>query len=91
MKSTKKLQCPLCRSKEVTAQKQGFGWGKAIIGSLILGAPGLVAGFHRHKDIIITCLPCGHTWNPVENKRVPWRWKFVPPWKWRRGARLQQS
>jgi len=56
--------CPKCRSNQITAQKQGFGLGKAAVGGILTGGIGLLAGFIGSRKIYITCLNCGHKWNP---------------------------
>ena len=61
-KKSKKVKCPECGSREITAQRRGFGMGKAIVGGVTLGALGILAGAHGNKKIIITCLACGHEW-----------------------------
>lgn len=60
--------CPKCGSTSLSANKKGFGIGKAIVGagvtSLIPGAGiiGAVAGNAGAKKVIVTCLNCGHQW-----------------------------
>jgi len=63
-KTTPTVACPNCRSTQVTAQKQGFGLGKAAVGGVLTGGIGLLAGFIRSRKIYITCLNCGHKWKP---------------------------
>lgn len=53
--------CPKCGSTSLSANKKGFGIGKAVIGASI--APiGLVAGNINAKKLWVTCLNCGHRW-----------------------------
>lgn len=52
--------CPKCHSTSLTAQKKGFGIGKAIVGAAATGGIGLVAGNIGAKKIRVTCLKCGH-------------------------------
>lgn len=59
---TAALACPKCSSTQVTAQKQGFGAGKAVVGGALTGGIGLLAGFLGSRRIRITCLQCGHSW-----------------------------
>lgn len=56
--------CPKCGSTSITANKKGFGIGKAVVGSAIVGPIGLVAGNKGAKKVRITCLNCGHQWKP---------------------------
>lgn len=52
--------CPKCGSISLSANKKGFGIGKAVIGASIAGPIGLVAGNINAKKIKVTCLNCGH-------------------------------
>jgi predicted RNA-binding Zn-ribbon protein involved in translation (DUF1610 family) len=54
--------CPKCGSTSLTANKKGFGVGKAVVGGLIAGPIGLAAGGIGSKKVRITCLNCGHDW-----------------------------
>lgn len=55
--------CPKCGSTSITANKKGFGIGKAVAGAQLIGNPiGLVAGNKGAKKVIATCLNCGHRW-----------------------------
>lgn len=57
--------CPKCGSTSLSANKKGFGIGKAIAGmALTTNALGIVAGGIGSKKVIITCLNCGHQWKP---------------------------
>lgn len=58
------LHCPKCRSTHLTAQKQGFGLGKAVVGGVLTGGVGLLAGFVGSGKVKVTCLQCGHAWTP---------------------------
>jgi len=61
-----KVTCPKCNSDQVTANQKGFSGGKAVAGAVLTGGVGLLAGFHGSKDIIVSCLKCGNSWNPKE-------------------------
>ncbi|MGL4655186.1 MAG: hypothetical protein ACRCWM_04770 [Sarcina sp.] len=52
--------CSKCGSKHITAQKQGFGIGKAVVGVVALGPVGSLAGGINKNKIELTCLKCGH-------------------------------
>ncbi|MGX8711666.1 MAG: hypothetical protein ACQGTM_15645 [bacterium] len=61
--------CPKCGSTSLSANKKGFGVGKALLGASAtmltpLGPLGAVAGNAGAKKVIITCLNCGHQWKP---------------------------
>jgi len=58
------IKCPKCRSSQVTANNKGFGLGKAAVGGLLLGPVGLLGGLIGSKKVMITCLKCGHRWQP---------------------------
>lgn len=52
--------CPKCGSTSLSADKKGFGVGKAVIGAQLIGGPiGLVAGNLGAKKVRVTCLNCG--------------------------------
>lgn len=52
--------CPKCYSTSLSANKKGFGVGKAIVGAALTGGIGLVAGNIGAKKVRLTCLKCGH-------------------------------
>lgn len=57
--------CPKCGSTSLSANKQGFGVGKAVIGAKAVADPiGLVAGNIGKNKITVTCLNCGHKFRP---------------------------
>lgn len=58
------VACPRCGSDKYVAQKQGFSAGNALAGDIIAGPVGLLAGFLGSGKINITCLACGHVWQP---------------------------
>lgn len=62
------LQCPSCGSTQITANKKGFSGGKALTGAVLTGGIGLLAGTLGSKKIQITCLACGNTFKPGEDK-----------------------
>lgn len=66
-----KLYCPHCGSSQLTANKKGFGAGKAIGGAILTGGIGLLAGFIGSGNVKITCLKCGCTWKPGQLKTTP--------------------
>ena len=60
------LYCPKCDSDKLTANAKGFSAGKAIVGGVLTGGVGLLAGFHGKGKVIITCLACGNKFKPGE-------------------------
>lgn len=58
------VRCPRCGSTQLTANRKGFGLGKAAAGGLLLGPVGLLGGFLGSSKVKITCLKCGYTWKP---------------------------
>ncbi len=61
------IKCPKCSSTQITAQKQGFGAGKAAAGVLLTGGIGLLAGGINSNKIKLTCLSCGNQFNPGQD------------------------
>lgn len=56
------VRCPICGSTSISADKKGFGVGKAVVGAAIAGPIGLVGGNIGAKKVRVTCLNCGHQW-----------------------------
>lgn len=53
-------RCPRCGSPSLSANKKGFGMGKAVVGTLAFGViGGVLAGSIGSKKIEVTCLKCG--------------------------------
>ncbi|TGE31637.1 tellurium resistance protein TerD [Desulfosporosinus sp. Sb-LF] len=61
------MVCPRCHSSQVTAGKKGFGLGKALMGGVLLGPVGILAGFIGSKNIEFACLSCKERWNATSN------------------------
>lgn len=66
-----KLYCPFCGSSQLTANKKGFGAGKAVAGAVLTGGVGLLAGFIGSGNVKITCINCGCQWKPGQLKTSP--------------------
>ncbi len=62
MANPKQVQCPHCGSTSLSANKKGFGFGKAAGGAVLFGLPGLLAGGIGSGKVKVTCLNCGHQW-----------------------------
>lgn len=56
------VRCPRCGSTQISANKKGFGVGKAVVGAAVAGPMGLTAGNIGSNKVIVTCLKCGHQW-----------------------------
>lgn len=63
------VKCPKCGSTNVHIATQGFSTGKAVAGYLTIGAIGALAGNVGRNNVKVTCLKCGKTFNPVEEKK----------------------
>lgn len=60
------IKCPKCLSAHLTANQKGYNAGKALGGAVLTGGIGLLAGFHGSKDVMITCMACGHSFKAGE-------------------------
>lgn len=58
------VRCPKCNSTQIAANQKGFGVGKATTGAVLLGPLGLLGGFVGSSKVKVTCLRCGHQWEP---------------------------
>ncbi len=58
------ILCPKCGSNQITANKKGFSGKKAVVGAVITGGIGLLAGTIGSNKVKITCLSCGHVFKP---------------------------
>lgn len=58
------IKCPKCKSTQITANKKGFGVGKAVVGVALTGGIGALGGFIGSNKVVITCLKCGNQWKP---------------------------
>jgi len=58
------VKCPRCLSTQITANKKGFSGVNAVTGALLTGGVGLLAGTIGSNKVKITCLSCGHVFNP---------------------------
>jgi len=62
------IRCPLCKSTQISANKKGFGMGTAAVGGLCFGPIGLLGGLLDSGKVKITCLGCGHVFNPGQGR-----------------------
>lgn len=56
------VRCPKCGCTQLSTQKRGMDAGGALVGALLLGPLGLLAGAPGANKVVITCLKCGHQW-----------------------------
>lgn len=63
-KGEPELFCPKCGSNSLSANKKGFGLGKAAAGAVLLGPVGLLGGLIGSGTIKVTCLSCGEVFEP---------------------------
>lgn len=57
--------CPKCGSTSLSANKKGFGAGKAAAGMFLTGnLAGAVAGGIGANKVAVTCLNCGYKFKP---------------------------
>jgi hypothetical protein len=52
--------CPRCGSVNLSGKEQGFGVGKALLGGMLLGPLGVLAGAIGAEKIMVRCLVCGN-------------------------------
>lgn len=52
--------CPKCLSTHVHSEQKGFSGGKALVGAVIAGPLGLLAGTIGSKKVKFTCQKCGY-------------------------------
>ncbi len=61
-KEPDELCCPVCYSANIKVGEVGYSAAKGIVGGLLAGGIGLVAGFHGSHKPECTCLKCGYKW-----------------------------
>jgi ssDNA-binding Zn-finger/Zn-ribbon topoisomerase 1 len=54
------ISCPKCGSTQISANRKGFGLGKALAGGALAGGVGLLGGFIGSNKVECTCLNCGY-------------------------------
>ena len=54
-----KAKCPRCGSTSLSANKKGFGIGKALVGAALFGPFGLICGNLGARKVWVTCMHCG--------------------------------
>lgn len=56
------VYCPKCYSTNLSANKRGFKFGRALVGGMLTFGVGVMAGAVGKNKIEVTCMKCGHTW-----------------------------
>lgn len=64
MEHTPKVHCPICNSDQLHISKKGFSGTKAVVGGLLTGGIGVLAGTHGMNRLQVTCIACGHVFSP---------------------------
>jgi hypothetical protein len=59
---TSTVPCSRCGSGQVAGARKGYGAGKGVVGLLVAGPVGLLAGLLGRKKLVVSCLSCGHSW-----------------------------
>jgi transcriptional regulator with XRE-family HTH domain/transcription elongation factor Elf1 len=54
------MKCPRCGSTSLSGNKKGYGVGKGVVGAIIFGPLGLVAGNIGSGKVMVTCMKCGY-------------------------------
>lgn len=63
-----------CECIQLTANKKGFGLGKAVVGGVLLGPAGLLGGFVGSGKVRVTCLTYAiHGRQANDNLCLSWR------------------
>jgi DNA-directed RNA polymerase subunit RPC12/RpoP len=60
------IRCPKCNSEMIEIYQKGFRVGKALVGAVVTGGIGLLAGFIGSKKALAVCLACGKKFDPKE-------------------------
>ena len=65
-----KVTCPKCGSDQITSAKKGFSGKNAVIGGVLTGGIGLLAGTIGSNKVVCTCIACGNAFKAGEGKIV---------------------
>ena len=61
------IHCPKCNSTQLHFDKKGFSGKKAVVGAVLTGGIGLLAGTLGSNKILANCMSCGNQFSPVKN------------------------
>lgn len=57
------LCCPKCHSRELHPERRGFSTGQAVVGGLVFGPLGILAGNVGASEEKLICIKCGNRFN----------------------------
>lgn len=57
--------CSKCKGQNVEIAKRGFSFGQAVVGGLLTGGVGLLAGALGNQNLVSRCLDCGFKGPPA--------------------------
>lgn len=60
--TNKGIKCPNCHAQNITINPNNFSTGKAVVGTLLIGPMGMLAGTAGSNKTRLVCLNCGHQW-----------------------------
>lgn len=66
-----KFYCPHCGSQQLKLKRRGFSIRKALLGSMVAGSNGLLAGFFGSNNLKAICSECGREWEMEELRTTP--------------------
>jgi len=64
------IKCPKCSSTQLFFDKKGFSGKKAVVGAVLTGGIGLLAGTLGSNKVVANCLACGTKFSPSTQKYV---------------------
>jgi DNA-directed RNA polymerase subunit M/transcription elongation factor TFIIS len=56
------VHCPQCRSTSISSEKNGYNAVAGVLGAVVAGPLGLIAGVAGSDIRYNTCQKCGHRW-----------------------------
>ena len=65
------IKCPKCSSAQLFFDKKGFSGKKAVVGAVLTGGIGFLAGTIGSNKVMASCLSCGNKFSPVQVKPKP--------------------
>lgn len=65
------VYCPRCQSSQLMVSKKGFDVGSAAVGALLFGSVGLAGGMIGSNEVMLSCIKCGHQWQPAKETQTP--------------------
>lgn len=66
-KPEKHVYCPYCLGEKLMYGEAGFSGGKALVGSVLAGPIGVLAGTLGKNDLQISCMECGSRFEVKES------------------------